>query len=1093
MDALPHFSVRRERGVALIIVLAFIVLLTGLAVAYLSRATSDRQVAHASFNQTKVDQVAASGMDLIIGGLRQEITDPNASTATTINGVTIYTPVSPANMLPLRSGNPGGAPDPIPNLVRRSVYPDTIPAPPGVSSLASAVNSTTNISANGRSISLARWNKHYLIPQANIGTLTAPDWVIVTRGPRPGTTAYPVAFSGWEAPLADRTLTNNLYAVGRYAYAIYDEGGLLDANVAGYPTGTTADQSGRKGPVAFAALGTLPNPIPQTQTDKLVGWRNYGSIQPPASFGPFPNFTFTAALATNYVNNFVLHNTTGFTTVGTNTANGQTDQVFGNRQQLIAFQQATGFSADALQYLGTFLRELNAPTWKPSTPTTPSVSSIDYATLANTPTADTSTAINRDLLAVRVPAGGTFTRSDGTTATAGDLLLKQRFPLSRINGLGPTGVVTTTNSTISNGFLVPATDPATGGGTISRDFGLHWNTANNRWDYVGATGTTVQTTIKTLDQVAAANREPNFFELLKAGILSGSVGMGSGTGNVRTFVNAETKYYSTPLSSDYQIMQIGANIIDQWDSDNVPTFIGFKDPVTATIYEIAGIENLPYLNKLVFKPHWTSKTTGSTTTYTFNAWLLPSLWNPHQNAPGTGTVQIAMTTGTMTVNTTSPILGPSSPVSGGSNQNMTVDAAAFGTSPSAPTTANPAGASKIDNNAPGNYYGFHFPVLTVTAPAGTGVPTGTAYPTFTGCEFAMQVQVNGNWKSYQKWTGCLQPATPLVCAPGIWFTGTPPTLVPVTTYQDPEFVTLDPRTLRFGVWGNAANQPGASPSDLNTGVLTTLEVTAGTYEAITALPPQGTGLSLAAGPPYPLYNYAKNLDATTHYTDLDTLQRQGDIISSATTAMLPGDFVDRPQILNRPFQSLAELGQVFRDQPWKTLDFGDFVAATAPGPDAGLLDIFSLHEASMEAGKTSLNTRQKPVLTAILSAATKRLADGTTAINTTQRNQIVDALVALQPMVRKTDFLTGLAGNATVTGLGTKEARELVIRAFSDALQTRTWNLLIDVVAQSGRYPASASTLAGFLVEGEQHYWVHVAIDRFTGQVIDKQIEVVNE
>jgi hypothetical protein len=52
---------------------------------------------------------------------------------------------------------------------------------------------------------------------------------------------------------------------------------------------------------------------------------------------------------------------------------------------------------------------------------------------------------------------------------------------------------------------------------------------------------------------------------------------------------------------------------------------------------------------------------------------------------------------------------------------------------------------------------------------------------------------------------------------------------------------------------------------------------------------------------------------------------------------------------------------------------------------------------------------------------------------------------------------------------------------------------MIDVVAQSGRYPTNASTLAGFLVEGEQHYWVHVAIDRFTGQVIDKQIEVVNE
>ena len=96
-------------------------------------------------------------------------------------------------------------------------------------------------------------------------------------------------------------------------------------------------------------------------------------------------------------------------------------------------------------------------------------------------------------------------------------------------------------------------------------------------------------------------------------------------------------------------------------------------------------------------------------------------------------------------------------------------------------------------------------------------------------------------------------------------------------------------------------------------------------------------------------------------------------------------------------------------------------------------------------------------------------------------------------MIRKTDLLAQLANAASVTSLGNKEARELVVRAFSDAGQTRTWNLMIDVVAQSGRYPPNASTLAGFLVEGEQHYWVHVAIDRFTGQVIDKQIEVVNE
>jgi len=212
--------------------------------------------------------------------------------------------------------------------------------------------------------------------------------------------------------------------------------------------------------------------------------------------------------------------------------------------------------------------------------------------------------------------------------------------------------------------------------------------------------------------------------------------------------------------------------------------------------------------------------------------------------------------------------------------------------------------------------------------------------------------------------------------------------------------------------------------------------------------------------------------------------------------MQPVDWVDRPQILNRPFQSVAELGQVFRDQPWKTLDFGDFVATLVPGADAGLLDVFTLHESANEAGKTSLNTRYKFILTAILSKATKSLTNTATVITSAQRDAIVTDLFGItstQPMIRKTDLLTQLATKASVTGLGNKEARELVIRAFSDACQTRTWNLLIDVIAQSGRYPPNASTLAGFLVEGEQHYWVHVAIDRFTGQVIDKQIEVVNE
>lgn len=48
-------------------------------------------------------------------------------------------------------------------------------------------------------------------------------------------------------------------------------------------------------------------------------------------------------------------------------------------------------------------------------------------------------------------------------------------------------------------------------------------------------------------------------------------------------------------------------------------------------------------------------------------------------------------------------------------------------------------------------------------------------------------------------------------------------------------------------------------------------------------------------------------------------------------------------------------------------------------------------------------------------------------------------------------------------------------------------------VAESGHFKPNAGSLNDFIVEGEQHYWVHVAIDRFTGKVMDKQIEVVNE
>jgi len=75
-----------------------------------------------------------------------------------------------------------------------------------------------------------------------------------------------------------------------------------------------------------------------------------------------------------------------------------------------------------------------------------------------------------------------------------------------------------------------------------------------------------------------------------------------------------------------------------------------------------------------------------------------------------------------------------------------------------------------------------------------------------------------------------------------------------------------------------------------------------------------------------------------------------------------------------------------------------------------------------------------------------------------------------------------------------KTQREAIVRAFGETAQTRTWNLLIDLVAQTGYYKPNATSLqSDFVVKGEEHYWVHLAIDRFTNQVVEKRIEVVKE
>src|SRR6059058_3434360 len=73
MKTFLHSRDGASKGAALMIVLALVVLFTGLALAYMSRTTTDRQLAQVSYNDTSADLLARSALDIVVSDFKQEI------------------------------------------------------------------------------------------------------------------------------------------------------------------------------------------------------------------------------------------------------------------------------------------------------------------------------------------------------------------------------------------------------------------------------------------------------------------------------------------------------------------------------------------------------------------------------------------------------------------------------------------------------------------------------------------------------------------------------------------------------------------------------------------------------------------------------------------------------------------------------------------------------------------------------------------------------------------------------------------------------------------------------------------------------------
>jgi len=1144
MNPLPHSSsTRSSQGFAIVIVLALVVLLLGLGLAYFSKVTASVSLASSSANQAKANELALSGFQSVLGDLRREIIA--GSTAETAQGVTWYQPTESQNMLPRKNVTVS---DDFPSLVRisRSVDPLTAPAVP---SLASSANSTT-ASNNGRSVTLARWNKHGLnviSPTAAPGETTpngafpAPDWIYVTMN-------------------GAKVLTAPEKVNGRFAYAIYDVGGTLDVNIVGTPFGIPPAERGRKGKINPAQLEVL-GWTDQNITD-LLGWRMFATLQPAGNFQS--GFSLDAGGVSRF-RQFM--EPTGGSGTGISVPatlwNTRTDQRFLSRQQFLAFANERGIPTSSLPFLGTFSRHLDAPSWSPknfvAAATHPDAAMrINYVTeaKANPPNFPvgftTSPNPNRRALGARWPQDATIKDWEGVSRQVlqGEPILKRRFPLRKLDlfrqyDLASGAAKTQLETEIKHSFgLIPDPAPAVAG---SKDRWLY--DVQTRFTFGGKNNGR----LLTLDEVASTavkvgsgmtsnnqRREPNFFEILRAAILRGEMG---GPGPTKNDDDATAMRMA---------LRIGANIIDQYDEDNYPTFLRVED--TGNTETVAGIENLPMVSEVImnnFRPLLSNPSRENVT----GIWEF-EVWNPHRNAGATaGPSPTSFRIVTISGESVMSVSGfgaqpPAIPTPewrktgevnlGAAYLSDTINTPHQIRFTSAHSFAEPtmllgqSGVSNSDSEAVSVADGYNgIRMGTVRAPSTTWSASLDARNYYSMVEFRSKDATNNpvmmalqyfdartnKWESFQS-VGMVQNnhfsqrtnGSNQFAAFNSYAVG--------RSRIDPRDARNPMKQINPG-WNRITATPNASVR--GTGSARGLEwyqyfqwpgaeesSAGGVYTGADRIPVP-TGGSINVTYPGDLSENAPWTGVASNFWILygrDGYARRADARrDKGVDPLLAGQAASRPILLNRPFRNVAEMGYAYRALPWRNVNFCDPLSS-----DAGLLDFFTIGSVPWEdpvyAGGVNLNSAPLKVLQAILRGTLKD-DPATVALSDLDADAIA---LDFYDFVRKsgpgegpledrsdlvTKFGTVVSSDPSLDISGKyparKSGREAYVRALGDVGETRTWNLMIDLIAQSGQFRPGASTLSQFQVQGEKRFWLHVAIDRFTGELLDTRLEPVYE
>lgn len=669
----------QQNGAALLVTLALIGLLTVILVAFLSFTTEQQSLSALSPISEQNQLAATYASSLVIHDLQTEMkAGSRIITQAPPESPPILYPANPKASVPAQACKHPISP---PNLVKQSAfgtpffaaesltatsadasqtsiettfYQNPQPHPPpsrasSVSSLAPALG--------GRFIPASRWNTPALLPRrlpqsssdispANSGFFPAkfqsepwswapPDWILIQSD---GTTPSKWSTCHRWQPLSPQSVQH------RFAFQLYDIGGLLDLNVAGCdPSLSKSGKAARRGSLGLcdlAKVGFTPEAITE-----LIQWRNGATLQEPDSppFGDrYLNMLFDGSINRAFLRIPITHvpRVRGSSTKKYLHSNSG----LSSRQQLIRLVSSLGNNRhetadliNSLQYLTHFSRALEQPSFQPGAwnhskrssrerprivppsgdgdrPFSPFTDPPDLLLGSNYRGGNDAyggdDAINPAFLETRIQH--TFERRlTGGISKLGEPLVKHRFYLGFLRWLTPWGP----SAGLSKSH--PNHNPRGTAEAIQDAFGLTWNPVNQCWNYdhgilsSGAPGRVVR--IGTLTEIESAGREADFFELLKAGITAGSLGKAAAVEHPHSELNPATPGDASSYqqlrdrSVDLQILQIGANLIDQFDTDGFPTLITLSNRVPSQSGQkpppqtVRGIEDLPYFFRLHLK------------------------------------------------------------------------------------------------------------------------------------------------------------------------------------------------------------------------------------------------------------------------------------------------------------------------------------------------------------------------------------------------------------------------------------------------------------------------------------------------------------